>query len=262
MGVTGTRSASNSTSSGVATTAAIDSTGANLIVACTVSFQNQPTPSDSAGNAAPTKFVSVIDNVNNRNQSALWIWENPTTSATHTFSATLSFGCIAVAVISGATVPSTDQSNSAVNAGNGATTTCTAGSVTPGQNNEILVTFFGMDDPTDASTPTINGSFIEQQFINSVSGALFGCYLATWVQTTATTINPTITRPAATLSGRTVTGVVATFKATAPASQVVFRRTLSPIGTRAGSRQVHNRWRRSSRGGLLLRDPLILPEAA
>lgn len=43
---------------------------------------------------------------------------------------------------------------------------------------------------------------------------------------------------------------------------VVFRRSLSALGTRVGSRQVHNRWRRSDRGGLLLRDPLILPEVA
>lgn len=48
----------------------------------------------------------------------------------------------------------------------------------------------------------------------------------------------------------------------AASSAVVFRKTFSPIGGRVGSRQLHSRWQRSGRGGLLLRNPLILPEAA
>jgi hypothetical protein len=189
------------------TSNAIDTTGANLIVV-SVGFYNgtSPTPTltDSKSNTWSGLTARVGGSITNR----LFYCFGGTVGSGHTF--TLSdasiFPGMCVAAFSGSVSSPIDQENGA---GSASGSTQAPGSVTPSENNELIIAGLGHDD-NSAGAVSINGGFTA---ITSawLTGNAEGCGLAYLIQTTATAANPTwdVTNSAA--AG--IAASIATFKA-------------------------------------------------
>lgn len=171
------------------TTSAIDTTGATLIV---VGMQNIAADdtgflSDSAGNTW-TYTTSLACGSSRFVQFAYCI--NPTTSATHTFS----IGALAFfpVIVVGAFNSTPGSSFDAVTTGNAAaspTTTVAAGSITPANANNLLVTFMG-GDPIGSASADSGFSSVDQIL---KAGGHQGGAMAYLIQSAATAQNPTWT---------------------------------------------------------------------
>lgn len=171
------------------TTDAIDTTGASLIVVSIArdTNSNQLNFSDSKSNTWNLFAYAVQGST-----SSLLYWTRATSVGSgHTFSNTgaFNFSTLAVAAFSGnAPFIITDQKSSA----GASSTTILPGSITPTQDNELVVTSLAF---SGAGTPvSINGGFTETNEIDFNSGIYYGNALAYLIQTSAAAANPTWTR--------------------------------------------------------------------
>lgn len=152
--------------------------------------------------------------------------ESPTVSATHTFSVTTSpnYSSLVAAAFSGVKTSAAafDQENSNRHTG-GTDQTIQPGSITPSENDELIITCLSWQSTATASIDsgftiiaqtTFNGSFH------------YPVALAYKVQTTAAAVNPTWTLSAA---NQFMYTRIASFKA-APAGGAPARRRLSLLG--------------------------------
>lgn len=179
----------NDVTSGIA-----DTTGAVLLVVGIANYAGinsaVPTASDSKGNAWTPRTSYANAAVDTR--WTLYYCQNPTAvGAAHTFTGSLVTGypSIFMLAFSGAALSGVyDQENGA--ASNGATSLAT-GSVTPGEDNEVLVTGIGAGSPA-ATFSGVTGFTISDQLAFS-SGNYMGGALAYQIQTTATARNPSWT---------------------------------------------------------------------
>lgn len=182
------------------TSAAIDTTGATLLVAALSALS--PGISDSKGNTwTPLSAVSPSQTVQ------LFYVANPVVGTGHTFTCSGSFVSMVVRAYNGvATTTPFDQQNGSAASG----TTVSPGSVTPSQDGELLVAACGILSPSAA--PTVDSGFTTpSNYVNNSPGVNFGVAFSEQVQTTATARNPTFTGDSGSLDGC----VIATFKATA-----------------------------------------------
>lgn len=167
------------------TTGAIDTTGANLIVV-SVSFYNTTAPAltDSKGNT----WTALTARTTATNPGVrLFYCYNPTVGSGHTFTATqaVSFPTIGVSAFSGVAASPFDQESGASTSGAG--TTYQPGSITPSENNCLLVTTVS----TNTTTHTINSSFVIGGTVDQSGGNHMGGGIAYKIQTTAGAENPT-----------------------------------------------------------------------
>jgi hypothetical protein len=193
------------------TTAAIDSTGANLIVLVVsgTTGVTDYTVSDSKSNTytALTRYVGA-PSVDVR----MHYVAAPTVGSGHTFTVTKNSGgsmfpSVAVLAVSGAHATPHDQEN-----GNNAASAAavSTGNVTPSQDNELIVAGCSYTGP-NPSTVT-GGSLVEDEDI--VEGAGYGVTIAHEIQTTATTVSATFTVGGA----RELAAAIETFKVAAGAA--------------------------------------------
>lgn len=189
------------------TTAAIDTTGATLLVAMTCYDFNgsNGAPSDSEGNT----WVNLNgQNIDDLTIALPWYVENPTTDASHTFSitGTGNYATIMVMAFSGTVLTSVfDQENSAASI---SSASLAAGSITPTENNELIIS--GMCGNATQTTLSVNESMTREQHFPSGATAKPGA-MAYKIQTTATAINPTWTQDSASHLG----SFVSSFRASA-----------------------------------------------
>ncbi len=167
--------------SSTALTSAIDTTGATLLVVAITRFQGDaPNPenlSDSKGNTWH-RLTSIRGSTS---AVCLFYAESPTVGSGHTFTFTdASFGSLTVAAFSGALLTSPfDQENGAA--------ATQPGSITPGEDNELVVTSFSSFDGSAPGTPsgyTTTDSTPNVPSVNLAGG------IAYQIQTTATATNP------------------------------------------------------------------------
>lgn len=205
-----THAAASGTSTS-ATTTAVNTTGSTLfVVGATYDTTAVPTISDSASNT-----WNALTPTNTSSAGAVLNWcANPTTSSSHTFTASGAgtFPALFMLAFSGTTTATPfDVENGSTTA----TTTLQPGSITPAVNGEVLVTFFGFNG---AGVPvSIDSSYIQaDSAIDFGSGVHYGGAMAYLIQTTAGASNPTWTRT----NSATNAGRIAAFKAssTAPTS--------------------------------------------
>lgn len=189
------------TSAGSGNSAAIDTTGANLIVISVGGVGG--VVSDSNTNA----WTALTVHGNNK----LYYCYNPVVGAGHTFAsnAASSFSCIAVAAFSGAASSPLDQQNG--NTGGSGTTSLATQSVTPGDDNQLLVMGLGDFAPNGGSTAISVGTLLQSANING--GVSYGNAIAYEIQTTATTRNPSWSWLTGT--GGSTAAAIGTFKAAA-----------------------------------------------
>lgn len=186
------------------TTDAVDMTGANCIVLAICYLRaTPPTLSDSLSNSYTAAVAAAAGNISD---VRIYYKENATVGSSMTFTATgLSYAAMCVCGFNLVKASSSIDQTNKTDAGAGGTT-FQPGSVTPGENNEVLLAAIGYET---ASTVSINGSFTISDTQNFVTGNSFGCSLAYLIQTTAAAANPTFT------FGTTQSGTpaeIATFK--------------------------------------------------
>jgi hypothetical protein len=174
----------------VATTGAIDTTGANLIVIIVADY-NAEAPSvvtDSKSN----NYTALSTSTGQFSQVLIHYLYNPTVGSGHTFTATRTggFPAIKAYAFSGSVASPFD-----VGGGDGVAspgpTTVQPGPVTPSEDNELLVTGWGWSQVSD--TPTIDGGFSSPTSVNNNPGVHFALSAAYLIQTTATLSDPTWT---------------------------------------------------------------------
>jgi hypothetical protein len=166
------------------TSAAADTTGADLLVIHVASFAAASGVSDSKGNT----WTALTEHSVGSRFSRFWYAKNATVGTGHTFtvSGTGIYPHLAVAAFSGSnTTAPADQQNGATGSG---VTSLATGSVTPAEDNELVVAGLCGFDPV---TPTINSSFTATDTEPSAGGSNMTGGLAYKVQTTATAVNPT-----------------------------------------------------------------------
>ncbi len=164
------------------TSAGIDTTGATLLVIVQSAVSGMSAPSDSKGNTW-TKLTEQ----GGSGVTAIYYAANPTVGTGHTFTQGGTAGSLAVAAFSGAlTVAPFDQQSGAAWDGSSPDA---AGSVTPSENNELVIAGAG----SSFTGPSIDGGFTIAQYTDFVGGTNYGSALAYLIQTTATAANPSWT---------------------------------------------------------------------
>ena len=178
------------------TTTTYDTTGADLLYVIVGSAGNNPpgvTLSDSKSNT----WTQLTLRTGGVNKHCLhWYAQNATVGTGHTFTAagTDIFAALCFLAFSGTDLTAPFD----VENGNtqGFASSSTTGSVTPGQDNSVLVTGIGGYNSSSGATVSIDSSFVSgpvpQQITNTDFGHQ-GAAISYQIQTTATTRNPTWT---------------------------------------------------------------------
>lgn len=176
--------ASSLTGTGVST-GAIDTSGASLIVIATALFATSVIPGDSKSNT----WTPLNSYLGSFGAVRLWYCSNPTVGHGHTFAVfgvDPNYPAIAVAAFSGVVVPGPFDVQNGHFTGD---TSGQPGSITPGQNNELLITAVFARNGVPSS---IDSGFTVTDLVNFSSGGL-GIGMAYLVETSATAKNPTWT---------------------------------------------------------------------
>lgn len=172
-----------------ATTSSMDTTGADLLVAILnfyhIDVVSPATITDSKGNTWSTVLSTVATNYTLRQYVS-----RPTSVGTaHTVSwgesTDPTYPSLIVFAFSGSVASPADQSTGATKASG---TTLATGSVTPTENNEVLVAGAGWDA---AATPTIDSGFSTPVQVSAVGAQHVAVAASYKIQTTAGAENPT-----------------------------------------------------------------------
>ncbi len=203
------------TNSGGTTSSGIDTSGADLLVVATAFYvaSTPPTLSDSQGGGSNTYTPLTLWNATGSSICSIRIFycQAPTHVGTgHTFTLTEpnSYASLAVLALSGSKTSPFDQENGLPNG------SVQTGSVTPSEDNEILIAMVGDGTAGSASTG-VNSSFTFLDRLANSTGAYFGIATAYQIQTTATARNPTFSGQSATAA---CSAAIATFKQAAAGS--------------------------------------------
>ncbi len=177
----------------VAVAGPIDTSGATLLVV-TISDYTAASVSAVPSDSKMNTWTSLTTHAGASNaKNTISYAANPTVGSGHIFTATgsVAYPSICVAAFSGtATVSPFDLESGAGTSGGG--TTLQPGSITPSQNNEVVIGSLGW---SASGTVSVNGGFTITDQTDYMPGAAFGAALAYLVQTTATGSNPTWTFP-------------------------------------------------------------------
>ena len=187
------------------TTSAINTVGANLIVIAIGWYSvTSPSISDNQGN---TWTALTTSNIASDVGCKLYYCLNPTTNASHTFTfgPTAIYGGLVVAAFSGVkTASAFDQQNGATSSSASALST---GSVTPTEDNELVI----FAAAKGGNTTTVNATSVGSMIGNfaGVTAVTYALGMGYEIQTTATSRNPSLSG-----SGTSVMAArIATFKA-------------------------------------------------
>lgn len=188
------------------TSSSINTTGANFLVLAVSYGISVISVSDSKSNTwTPLTEYGTVSTAFNR----IYYVENPTVGSGHTFTVTgtNTFPGVAVDAWAGALTSSVfDQQNGNANAAS--VTSIQPGSVTPGSNDQLVVTTMtNFGDPSNSSR-SINGGFTISGQVGNPSGTNYPVALAYLVQTSAAAANPTWSWSA----GNPCATAIATFK--------------------------------------------------
>jgi hypothetical protein len=174
-----------------ATTSAISTTGATLIVVGIENISNGVNVTDSASN---TWTFGTLFNASSSRKGQMAYCVNPTTSGTHTFSLLAAGGAfypvLTVAAFSNTPAGAFVSEATAAETVSAGTTVQVGSSITPANANNLLVTFVGGDA---FATISVDSGFTTTDTSGKVGGTFQGGGLAYIIQTAATAKQPTWT---------------------------------------------------------------------
>lgn len=176
--------AKGGTGAGSGTSAAIDTTGATLIVIALINVFAPDAVADSQVNTW-VPLTGIFPGSSRVLQAFYCI--APSTSAAHTFSGGNAAAAIAVAAFSN--TPGSDSPSESAGAGSGGTTV-QPGTLTPGAANNLMIAYMGGDADTSIA---VNGVFAIAAQSLDVPSTHEGIAIAYVIQTAATAQNPTWT---------------------------------------------------------------------
>lgn len=165
--------AASANASDVTTSPGIDTTGANLIVIEAAWFSTLTSVTDNKGNTYTALNSGATGGAR---KGQLFYCVNPTVGSGHTFTLTAGFPSICVAAFSGSAASPVD--------GDVANPNQNPGSVTPSEDNELLVSALCHSDGTGNA---FSGFTVTDD--NADSGLSVGSTMTYQIQTTATTVN-------------------------------------------------------------------------
>lgn len=197
---------------GSATTPPVDTTGATILVAAVTAIATPvPAPTDSNGNTwlPLTEQGSGVD-------IRLFYVPNPTVGVGQTFSISSVVPSLAIMAFSGAKISGPFDVENGSQAGAG--TTIQTGSVTPSENDELIIA--ACSHQGDAIG--IDSGFTLQVQIPLLGGVGLGIDFAFLIQTTAGAVNPTFTLAAS----DNHEAAIATFKAAAAGGDTLFAQSV------------------------------------
>jgi len=166
--------------SGVTTTGAMDTTGADLLI---LFFGDGDTEavSDNKSNT----WVGLTAGGPGFGYGRIFYAQNPIVGTGHTFSATNTTAAVCGAAFSGSITSPFDVENG----GTGLSITAlSTGSITPTLDNELLIS--GLESGGNSTGQTIDNGFNLLNAVTAVSGTHYGAALAYKIQTTSAAINP------------------------------------------------------------------------
>lgn len=201
------------------TTSAINTVGANLIVIAIGWYSvTSPSVSDNQGNGAPTALTT--SNIASDVGCKLYYYLNPTTNASHTFTFGPSsiYGGLIVAAFSG--VKTTSAFDQQAGATSSSASGLATGSVTPTEDNELVIFAAAKGGASSTVDSTTVGSMIGN--FGGITAVTYALGMGYEIQTTATARNPTLSGSVSSV----MAARIATFKA-APASGVVIGKGLT-----------------------------------
>lgn len=164
--------------------------------------------SDSAGNT----WTALTPSSGGEATIQYYYKQNPTTSATHTFSTTDAYSAIGVMCFTGSKTSPFDQQNQ----GSSNLNSVNPGSITPTENNELIFTVMSTGAGGSAYTGVTGYTIAEN--ISYGAGTNEGMALAYKIQTTAGAENPTWTYTGTAFSA----AAIASFKSAAAATAYNF----------------------------------------
>ncbi len=196
------------------TSGEIDFSGVDTIFVCvthlgTVTNGSEAYVTDSSSNTY-TQAVSKEDTFSG-GQIEIWVAYSATVTSTMTFrlqnqgSGTAYFSGVVMGFSGGLGSLPTDQTNSAAGVG---VTSLQAGSITPSEDNELVIAALS----GDIDTGNIDESYVHEGSIDGVASESLSMEAAYKIQTTATATNPTWSFPS-----QNPAAVIASFKAASTA---------------------------------------------
>jgi hypothetical protein len=176
-----------STANSDTTATPIDTTGADLLIVVGSQYSGVAagTVTDSKGNT----WTALTAQSATPEYEQMFYCQGGTVGAGHTFAFSGQFSSCAVAAFSGSVASPLDVQAGQAFAGAGS---IAAGSVTPGQNDSLIVTGLGLAVP-GAAPITVGSGFTITDTVPPVNPNYEGVGIAYLVQTTAAAINPTWT---------------------------------------------------------------------
>jgi hypothetical protein len=170
-------------------TAAIDTTGAVVLVAFGAMFTGALNPNDSMGNVWTQATVRRDGNVS----LEIWYCLNPITSSSHTFGwGANQYTVMGVACFAGPATAAIDQT-SVTGAGTSLIATLQNAPITPTADNSLVLSGLAVNS-SNPGTMSLDSGFTEAAVVGNVSpnDSVAGGYL---IQATAQTVAPTWTWP-------------------------------------------------------------------
>lgn len=190
---------------GGATTAGTDTTGATLLVVALTSFVGaaEPTLSDSYGNTW-TPLTAATTGVS---RTRFFYAAAPAVGVGHTVTVTgaTSFPVVALLAFAGTGGSPFDAESGGTF---GTVTTAAAAAVTPAADGAAVVVAFGYEVAGAPGSPALDGGFTVADTLVNVAGTSFGTLTGYLIQTTAALAGPTATWTTAS-AGTTATAAFA-----------------------------------------------------
>ena len=209
---------------GGSTSGATDMTGATLLVS---SLSYVVGTGDGITDSLGNTWVKIAEATQVTRVSSLWYVANPTVGSSMTFSPTAGFGRAAFAGFSGvATASPLDQTAAG---GSTSGTSLQPGSITPAENDELVVATLAWDN---SDTASVNSSFTISNQGSSANP--IGAALGYLIQTTAAAVNPTWSITNST----NMAAMQASFKAAAGGGGATWPGYIAPFGWRRSTVRV------------------------
>lgn len=178
------------------TSSGVDTSGSNLLVVVVSGNAAAGTLSDSNSNT----WSPLTAHSDGANQVQISYAKNATVGTGHTFTMTGSsiFTSICVLAFSGADTTAPFDQENGTQGGGFDNTNFLPGSITPGSNNEVVVSGVSFNN---TQTMSVNSGLAITDQVNFTGGTNYGCAGAYIVQGTAAAINPQWTMTAPTTAG-------------------------------------------------------------
>lgn len=190
---------------GVGTSAAINTTGANLLIVVT-GYDSGATITDNKGNT----WTGLTARVDGALTARIYYCVSPSVGTGHTVTSSISYAAVALLAYAGVDTASPFDAQTGLDGISTLVTTYGIPSLTPANANELIV-FAGAFAQNGGDGLSVDSGFTVRQTLPAVTSVSYGVGVADLIQTTAAAVSPIFTW----VSASRVATTMAAFKAAA-----------------------------------------------